>query len=74
LNTIGALWSMSVAAEVVVFLFIGRPLLDRIGPAHAAMIAAAAGALRWVIMAELRGFRLLPRSSHYTGLHSRYCT
>jgi PPP family 3-phenylpropionic acid transporter len=51
-NTIGALWSMSVAAEVVVFLFIGRPLLDRIGPAHAAMIAAAAGALRWVIMAE----------------------
>ena len=29
-NTIGALWSMSVAAEVVVFLFIGRPLLDRI--------------------------------------------
>ena len=31
-NTIGALWSMSVAAEVVVFLFIGRPLLDRIGP------------------------------------------
>jgi DNA replication protein DnaC len=51
-NIIGALWSMSVAAEVVVFLFIGRPLLDRIGPAHAAMIAAAAGALRWVIMAE----------------------
>ncbi|MGA7259462.1 MAG: MFS transporter [Stellaceae bacterium] len=51
-NTIGALWSMSVAAEVVVFLFIGRPLLDRIGPAHAAMIAAAAGFLRWVIMAE----------------------
>ena len=50
-NTIGVLWSMSVAAEVVVFLFIGRPLLDRIGPAHAAMIAAAAG-LRWVIMAE----------------------
>ena len=39
----GLPWSMSVAAEVVVFLFIGRPLLDRIGAAHAAMLAAAAG-------------------------------
>lgn len=51
-GTVGALWSISVAAEVVVFLFVGRPLLDRIGPARAAMLAAAAGALRWVIMAE----------------------
>ena len=51
-GTVGVLWSMSVAAEVVVFLFIGRPLLDRIGPAPAAMLAAAAGILRWVIMAE----------------------
>jgi PPP family 3-phenylpropionic acid transporter len=41
-----------VAAEVVVFWFIGRPLLDRIGPAGAAMLAAAAGTVRWVIMAE----------------------
>jgi PPP family 3-phenylpropionic acid transporter len=51
-STVGVLWSMSVAAEVVVFLFIGRPLLDRIGPGRAAMLAAAAGILRWVIMAE----------------------
>jgi PPP family 3-phenylpropionic acid transporter len=51
-GTVGVLWSMSVAAEVVVFLFIGRPLLDRIGPARAAMLAAAAGILRWVMMAE----------------------
>lgn len=51
-SMVGVLWSMSVAAEVVVFLFIGRPLLDRIGPARAAMLAAAAGILRWVIMAE----------------------
>ena len=51
-STVGVLWSMSVAAEVVIFLFIGRPLLDRIGPAFAAMLAAAAGILRWVIMAE----------------------
>jgi PPP family 3-phenylpropionic acid transporter len=51
-STVGMLWSMSVAAEVVVFLFIGRPLLDRIGPARAAMLAAATGILRWVMMAE----------------------
>jgi PPP family 3-phenylpropionic acid transporter len=51
-RTVGVLWSMSVAAEVVVFLFIGRPLLNRIGPARAAMLAAAAGILRWVMMAE----------------------
>ncbi len=51
-STIGVLWSTSVAAEVVVFFFIGRPLLDRIGPARAAMLAAAAGIVRWAVMAE----------------------
>jgi PPP family 3-phenylpropionic acid transporter len=49
---VGLLWSLSVAAEVVVFLFIGRPLLDRLGPAGAAMLAAVAGIVRWVIIAE----------------------
>jgi hypothetical protein len=34
-------WSLSVAAEVLVFLFIGRRLLDRFAPAGAAMLAAA---------------------------------
>ena len=48
----GLLWSLSVAGEVVVFLIIGRPLLDRLGPAGAAMLAAAAGIVRWVTMAE----------------------
>jgi PPP family 3-phenylpropionic acid transporter len=48
----GLLWSLSVAAEVIVFFFVGRPLLDRLGPAGAAMLAAAAGIVRWAIMAE----------------------
>ena len=30
----------------------GRPLLDRLGPAGAAMLAAAAGIVRWAVMAE----------------------
>lgn len=51
-GTAGVLWSLSVAAEVVVFLFVGRPLLDRVGPAGGAMIAAAAGIVRWGVMAE----------------------
>lgn len=50
--TAGLLWSLSVAAEVIVFLIIGRPLLDRLGPASAAMLAAFAGIVRWVTMAE----------------------
>jgi PPP family 3-phenylpropionic acid transporter len=49
---VGLLWSLSVAAEVVVFLLIGRPLIDRLGPAGAAMLAAMAGTLRWAIMAQ----------------------
>ncbi len=51
-STVGVPWSLSVAAEVVVFFFVGRPLLDRIGPAHAAMLATAAGIVRWAVMAE----------------------
>ncbi len=51
-GTAGILWSESVAAEVVVFLLIGRPLLDRIGPNGAAVLAALAGVLRWSVEAE----------------------
>jgi MFS transporter, PPP family, 3-phenylpropionic acid transporter len=51
-GTIGLLWSESVVAEVVVFLFIGRTLLDRLTPAGASVLAAAAGILRWAVLAE----------------------
>jgi len=47
-----ALWSMSVAAEVVVFFFIGPPLVRRSGPAAVVALAAAAGILRWIAMAS----------------------
>ncbi|MEA2838762.1 MAG: transporter, family, 3-phenylpropionic acid transporter [Methylobacteriaceae bacterium] len=49
-RTISILWSESVAAEVVVFFFIGEPLLRRIGPAAAAALAAGAAILRWLVM------------------------
>jgi len=51
-GTIGLLWSESVVAEVVVFLFIGRPLIDRLTPAGASVLAAAAGVVRWAVLAE----------------------
>jgi PPP family 3-phenylpropionic acid transporter len=51
-GTAGLLWSESVAAEVLVFLFIGRPAVDRLGPAGAAVLAATAAALRWMVSAQ----------------------
>ncbi len=50
-EAIGLLWSVSVAAEVAVFFLLGRPLLARLGPAGLCALAAAAGALRWAVMA-----------------------
>jgi MFS transporter, PPP family, 3-phenylpropionic acid transporter len=49
---IGLLWSESVAAEVLVFLLIGRRALDRLGSARAAALAAACGVVRWTVMAQ----------------------
>jgi MFS transporter, PPP family, 3-phenylpropionic acid transporter len=46
----GLLWSEQVAAEVVVFLLLGPKLLDRLGVARSAALAAAAGVFRWGVM------------------------
>jgi PPP family 3-phenylpropionic acid transporter len=45
------LWSESVVAEVVIFFLIGPALLDRLGPRRAMALAAAAGIVRWTVMA-----------------------
>jgi MFS transporter, PPP family, 3-phenylpropionic acid transporter len=50
--TTAALWSASVAAEVVVFLLIGPALLKALSPAGALALAAVCGALRWGVMAQ----------------------
>ncbi len=55
-GTIGLLWAEAVAAEVVVFLLLGRPLLDRLGVAGASALAALAGVVRWAVMAETAWF------------------
>ena len=48
--TASVLWSESVAAEVVVFFFIGPLLLTRLRPAGVIAVAAMAGVVRWVVM------------------------
>ena len=45
------LWSLAVAAEVVVFFVAGPWLLQRLSPATAIGIAAVAGAGRWLVSA-----------------------
>lgn len=48
----GLLWAEAVAAEVLVFFVIGRPLLDRLGPGGTAMLCAGAGVVRWATVAQ----------------------
>jgi MFS transporter, PPP family, 3-phenylpropionic acid transporter len=48
----GVLWSESVAAEVVVFFFLGPWLLRALSPAGALAVAAVSGAVRWGVLAE----------------------
>ena len=47
--TISVLWSVAVAAEVVVFLLAGPALLARINPVRALQTAAVIAAVRWVV-------------------------
>ncbi len=50
-GTAGLLWSEAVLAEVVVFVLCGGWLLQALGPRGAALLAAAAGVLRWGVTA-----------------------
>lgn len=49
-STIGALWAVGVVAEVALFAF-GARLLTRLGPGRMLLLAAAAGLVRWPILA-----------------------
>ena len=56
---ISILWSESVGAEVAVFLLVGRPVVKRLGPANAAMLAAGAAIVRWSAMATTTAIPVL---------------
>jgi PPP family 3-phenylpropionic acid transporter len=58
-QAISILWSLAVAAEVVVFFVIGPWLLERLGPPMAMGIAAVAAALRWIVSATTLDFAII---------------
>jgi PPP family 3-phenylpropionic acid transporter len=47
---VGVLWAIGVAAEILLFAF-SNALLRRLGPPALLMIGAAAGVVRWAVMA-----------------------
>ncbi|MEI6158705.1 MAG: MFS transporter [Roseococcus sp.] len=47
---IGLLWALGVLAEIILFVF-GRPVVERLGLRGLALLAAAAGVLRWTVTA-----------------------
>jgi PPP family 3-phenylpropionic acid transporter len=47
---IGLLWALGVLAEIFLFVF-GRPVVERLGVRGLALLAAAAGVLRWSVTA-----------------------
>jgi PPP family 3-phenylpropionic acid transporter len=47
-----ALWSLSVASEVLVFFLIGPALVAQLTPRGAIVLAALASVLRWAVMAQ----------------------
>jgi len=53
------LWSESVAAEVVVFLWIGPFMLRRVKPTTALMISALCGIVRWCVLAQTAAISVL---------------
>lgn len=67
-TTAGLLWSVSVAAEVLVFLLVGPPLLARIGPATGIAVAACAGGLRWAVLASTTAVPWLAAAESLHGL------
>jgi PPP family 3-phenylpropionic acid transporter len=58
-SVISFLWSEAVVAEVFMFLLIGPALLDRFGVRAAAVLAAAAGIVRWSVAGATTSVLLL---------------
>jgi PPP family 3-phenylpropionic acid transporter len=53
------LWSESVVAEVLVFFVLGRRLIAWLTPAGALALAAAAGIVRWLVLASTAEIAIL---------------
>ncbi len=66
-ETIGALWSIGVIAEIVVFIFAGR-IITSFRPMHMLATIAAFGVVRWVVLAMTASLPLLFLVQTFHGL------
>ena len=58
-QTVSLLWAEAVLSELAVFLALGPLILDRIGPAAGATLAAMSGIVQWGALAETSSPRVL---------------
>ena len=65
---VSVVWSLSVASEVAVFVVLGRPMLNRLGPARSLMLSAAAGVVRWSVSARTAWFPVIACTEPLHGL------
>lgn len=66
-ETIGALWSIGVVAEVLVFIFAGQ-IIIRLRPMYILAIIAVFGAIRWMVLAVTTSLPLLIIAQTFHGL------
>ncbi len=67
-SLIGLLWSEAVLSEVVVFLVIGPMALARMTPAACMAVGAAAGIVRWAVLATTSSVAALAATQSLHGL------
>ena len=65
---VSVVWSLSIGSEVVMFVLLGRRIIDRIGPAWSLMVSGAAGAVRWSVSACTAWFPIIAVSETLHGL------
>ncbi len=65
---VSVVWSFSVGSEVMMFVLLGRRILDRIGPRRSLMISGLAGVLRWSVSACTASFPIIACSETLHGL------
>jgi MFS transporter, PPP family, 3-phenylpropionic acid transporter len=67
-TTVSVLWSEAVAAEVLVFFFLGPRVINWVGPRGAVALAAIAGGARWVVMSQTTNVAAIALVQPFHGL------
>lgn len=67
-TAVSLLWSEAVAAEVLVFFVLGPWVISRVGPKGAAVLAAIAGGVRWIVMSQTTNVAAIALVQPFHGL------